>query len=261
MDGSVVFARCRQCAPHLIHESLDQPKSTYQTASRSVQLFLHSSRQTVPILYCNGDLDSPSNIWFLGPTCVHNPNSISICWAIFAGLTSMTDSLTDHSATLCEMVGRICVCTTVLRCGLKRQLSLVVLVLLLTYTAVLWFCCVDWGHVLTGEWWGVCEWWGVSTWVSRGWWSVCDVCGWCRWGRRRMCWQWRMNNWRRPMTRTRHRPSTLSPSRHLSLSLLLSHTLWNLFRVSGPRGEREGVQNYNSIVLVVILNWCIWTSS
>jgi len=55
MDGTVVFARWRQCAPHLIHAPLSSPESTTQTASRSVQPFLHSSLQNVPILY-NGPL-------------------------------------------------------------------------------------------------------------------------------------------------------------------------------------------------------------
>ena len=38
----------------------------------------------------------PSNTWLPGPTWVLNPNSISIGWAIFAGLTSVTDRLTDR---------------------------------------------------------------------------------------------------------------------------------------------------------------------
>jgi len=42
MDSSVIFARWRQCAPHLIHGSLGQPESTSQTASRSVQSFCNS---------------------------------------------------------------------------------------------------------------------------------------------------------------------------------------------------------------------------
>jgi len=46
-DGSVVFARWRQCAPHLVYDSLGPPESTTQTASRSVQPFLHSSQQSV----------------------------------------------------------------------------------------------------------------------------------------------------------------------------------------------------------------------
>ena len=39
MDASIVFARWRQCAPHIIHASLDPPESTSQTGSRSVQPF------------------------------------------------------------------------------------------------------------------------------------------------------------------------------------------------------------------------------
>ena len=39
MDGSIVFVRWRQCAPNLTLAFLDQPESTYRTASRSVQSF------------------------------------------------------------------------------------------------------------------------------------------------------------------------------------------------------------------------------
>ena len=48
---------------HLIHGSLGQPKSLTQTGSRSVQLFLHSSSQSVPILY-NGPTLPPQNFPF-----------------------------------------------------------------------------------------------------------------------------------------------------------------------------------------------------
>ena len=60
-----------------------------QTASRSVQLFLLSSPQSVPVLYngtpisplkiapSHGGSGPPSNTWFLCPTRVLNPNSIS----------------------------------------------------------------------------------------------------------------------------------------------------------------------------------------
>jgi len=36
MDGSVVFARLRQCAPYLTRASLGPPESIPQAASRSV---------------------------------------------------------------------------------------------------------------------------------------------------------------------------------------------------------------------------------
>ena len=65
----------------LIHCSMGLPESTTQTSSRLVQPFLHSSRRNVPILYSGplipppqncpfpwGDLDPPSNTWFLGTT-------------------------------------------------------------------------------------------------------------------------------------------------------------------------------------------------
>jgi len=45
--------------PHLIYASLDAPDSTYQTASRSVQPFLHKSRQTVPMILYNEPPLSP----------------------------------------------------------------------------------------------------------------------------------------------------------------------------------------------------------
>jgi len=77
-------------------------------ANRSVQPFLHSSRQEVPILY-NGPplphlkLPLPmwgsgpqSNTWFPGPTGVLNPNGIWTGTAVFAGLTSLTDRPTDR---------------------------------------------------------------------------------------------------------------------------------------------------------------------
>jgi len=50
-DGSVVFAMLRQYAPRLIHGSLGPPEYSTQTAARSVQPFLHSSQQSVPVLY------------------------------------------------------------------------------------------------------------------------------------------------------------------------------------------------------------------
>jgi len=50
-----------------------------------------------------GDMDPPLNTWFLGPTWVHNLNSISITSAIFAGLTIMTDTQTDRQTTLLHL--------------------------------------------------------------------------------------------------------------------------------------------------------------
>jgi len=75
-------------------------------ANRSVQPFLHTSRQKVPILYNGTPLSSsklplpmgvsgcPSNTWFGGPTRVLNLNGISIGSAVLAGLTNVTDRQT-----------------------------------------------------------------------------------------------------------------------------------------------------------------------
>ena len=68
VDGSVVFTRLRQCAAHPAHASLGPPESTSQMASPSLQPFLHSSWQRVPILYNGPPLSSsklplPMGIW------------------------------------------------------------------------------------------------------------------------------------------------------------------------------------------------------
>jgi len=52
-NGSIVFARLRQCAPHVTRASLGPPQSTTQTASGSVRSFVHSPRQcrqTCPVM-------------------------------------------------------------------------------------------------------------------------------------------------------------------------------------------------------------------
>ena len=115
--------------------SLSPPEPISQTIFRLVQPFLHSSPQSVPILY-DGQLlphskvplshkgsGSPSNTWFLGSTSteVLNPNSISIGSAVFAGLTTVTDRQTDRQTTLLGSVtiDRIYV-RSILRCGLKN---------------------------------------------------------------------------------------------------------------------------------------------
>ena len=78
MDGSVVFARWRQCALRVTHASFSPPELTTQTASRSVQPFLHSSRGSVaghaghalpPQNYpFSGGSGPLSSTWFLEPS-------------------------------------------------------------------------------------------------------------------------------------------------------------------------------------------------
>jgi len=62
------------CEPRQTRGSLVPPKSSTQTASRSVQPFLHSSPQSVPILY-NGTPLSPSKLLLpmgdLDPHLIH----------------------------------------------------------------------------------------------------------------------------------------------------------------------------------------------
>ena len=118
-------------------ETFGKPQSTTQTANQSVQLLLHSSWQKIPILnngkpfpknfwFSLGDWSGPPyNSWLLGPVRAHNPNGITISgiwtsiyymvpwshtspwlkrhldqFSHFAGLTSVTDRLTDHATRL-----------------------------------------------------------------------------------------------------------------------------------------------------------------
>jgi len=102
--------------PHLTHDICGPSKPT--TASRSVQPFLYTWPQSVPILYNGTSLSPsklplpiggsgpPSNTWFLGPTWVLNPNGISVGAVIFAGFTCVRDRPTDH-ATRSVTIGRI----------------------------------------------------------------------------------------------------------------------------------------------------------
>ena len=73
----MVFARWLQCAPLPNMCFLDLPESKCQTASRSVQMFLHSSPQGVPILYNGPRLPfniSPSH-GGSGPHLIHVPRA------------------------------------------------------------------------------------------------------------------------------------------------------------------------------------------
>jgi len=74
-------------------------ESTTDTANGSVQSFLHSLWQKVPILYNGrpyppelplpmGDLDLPFNTRCFRPKRVHNPNGTSIGSAVFAQMTA-----------------------------------------------------------------------------------------------------------------------------------------------------------------------------
>jgi len=92
---------------HLTHCSMGPLEPRTQTASRSVQPFLQGSLQSIPIPYNGppltpklapsvGNSGPPPNTWFLWPTRVLNPNSITNNSTIFAGLTTVTDRPTDR---------------------------------------------------------------------------------------------------------------------------------------------------------------------
>jgi len=87
MDGSVVVARWRQCAPHLIHvhASFGPVESKPQTASWSLQPFLHSALWTCSGMFFPLKLPlrmgiwTPSNNAFLGPPeCITQTTSQSV---------------------------------------------------------------------------------------------------------------------------------------------------------------------------------------
>ena len=94
----MVFARWRRCEPHLRCASLRHPESTTQTAS-PFSHFCTAHLQSVPIHH-NGPpflfsklplrmrRSEPNLTWFLGPTRVQIPNSISIGSAVFAQFTA-----------------------------------------------------------------------------------------------------------------------------------------------------------------------------
>jgi len=74
----------------------------------SVHPFLKGSRHSIPIFYTGLPLPplkialprviwTPSNTWFLGPICAHNPNGISVGSSLFAGLTTVTDRPSHHA--------------------------------------------------------------------------------------------------------------------------------------------------------------------
>jgi len=88
-----------------------------------------SSRKKVPIFYngpplphpkkitpVHGGIWTPSNVWFLWHTGVHNQNGISIDSAVFARLTMVTDRQTlQNHAIQSVTIGRIYVRSTMMR--------------------------------------------------------------------------------------------------------------------------------------------------
>ena len=85
---------------------LSIPKCTVISSAVFAQL----TADTIPIPYnehpnlpskwplCTGESGTPSNIWFHGPTHIHNPNGTSIGSAVFAEI--VTDRQTNRQTTL-----------------------------------------------------------------------------------------------------------------------------------------------------------------
>ena len=145
VDGSVVFARWRQCAPHIQKAKNGCHGNVPWCRISAISAFCRLSTQTPLITNCLvaivhtkpiiailvpklvamttsvSTAGSPSNTRFLRSILAHNPNGISIGVAVFAVLTSVTDRQThwptDH-ATQSVTIGRIYSMYVVLRCGL-----------------------------------------------------------------------------------------------------------------------------------------------
>ena len=115
-NGSVVFARWHQSAPcntcFLRPRRVHNPNGISIGSAVFAQITAecpHTLQWAAPLpQHCPfpGGCGTASNIWFLGPTQVLNPNGISIGSAIFAGLRTVTDRPTDH-ATPSVIIGRI----------------------------------------------------------------------------------------------------------------------------------------------------------
>jgi len=77
--------------------SFGPPESTTQMTNWSVQPFLHSSQQKVPMQWAtlspqiapyHGGSGSPPKSWFIGPVRAHNQNGITFSSAVFAQVTA-----------------------------------------------------------------------------------------------------------------------------------------------------------------------------
>jgi len=99
MDGSMVFARLRQCATHLIilywAHSSPNPKrhlhrfSRFCTAHGRASLYFTMDRPfPLKIAPSHREIWTPSNAWFLRPIPAQSPNGILNGSIIFAQLTT-----------------------------------------------------------------------------------------------------------------------------------------------------------------------------
>jgi len=95
-DGNISFCKGTLAPPgeyDWTWASFGALECTTDTANGSVQSFLHSLWQKVPILYriapsMAGHLDLSCNTWCFRPIWVHNPNGTSIGSAVFAQMAA-----------------------------------------------------------------------------------------------------------------------------------------------------------------------------
>ena len=124
-SGSIVFARLCHCAFHLIHAYLGPQESTFQTASQSVQLFLHSSHQSSYNLQCAALFPLKTAPWEWGIWTPSNntgslgPPESTFKWHLdqFSCFCRVhnRDKLTDHATPFVAIGSRQHLHSTVMR--------------------------------------------------------------------------------------------------------------------------------------------------
>jgi len=135
MDGSIVFARWRQCAPPC-NASMGPPERVHNPNGISIDsaifaLLTAECRRACPgmsfplkIAYSHGAIWTPSNTWFLGPTRVKIPNGISIDAIVFTQLTLERPYTLQWAPQNCPFACGICTPSNTWFVGPARVLNL-----------------------------------------------------------------------------------------------------------------------------------------
>ena len=136
MDSSLVFARWRQCAPNLIHASLDHPRPQ---PKQHLNRFIHFAQLTAECRRACPGMSFPIKIapsfeaiWTtslihgsFGPLASNSKSQMASgsIQPFFAQLTIVADRPTDHATWSVTIYNRPHLCIRiVLRCGLKVRL-------------------------------------------------------------------------------------------------------------------------------------------
>jgi len=137
MDGSTVFAKSHQCAPPLNTCFLGPPRVQIPNGILTGSAVFakltaecpYTSQWAAPshppkLLLPMGDIDPDVTNASLGPPESSTPTAcISVCSAVFAGLTSVTGRQTNH-ATRSVTIGHIYVCSTVTQPSNVKHINL-----------------------------------------------------------------------------------------------------------------------------------------